>query len=363
MYTLFSNEDWGNRGGAPTYQNYLYSLKGLRSNLERVVHYNRIYPRAVKPNHFLVRLIHSLNIPITMSPQRMVDLISERTEGVGMAMNITSPLNKGRVFSPGILYGHGSQEVLIADSANFRAQDHLDSWEELRPIEFLHHPKTDFGMDLPLGLQNNDETGLCVVKINVPMLAFQYQQWRQREWLFNSDNQRTVMQFISSYPLNNSLYSQLDWAIINRITNTYRGLPTSDSMIKKSYQLTDYSDRIQIAVDQMVHDYKSRKFTMEQLLDSIRLVGVPTALERVRLPKILATRQVKWALMLAREPIMRFLVDWNNDTSNAKNRQQINKARQELVRFKNDNVLRGSLPKKALSYWEGQLDELIKLMS
>lgn len=363
MYSLFSKGEWGNRGGAPTYLNYRYSLKGLRSNLERVVHYNRIYPRAVKPNHFLVRLIHSLNVPMTMDPQRMVDVVSERTEGVGMAMNITSPLNKGRIFHPGVLYGEGSQEILIADSTYFDVREHQDSWEELRPLEFLYHPKTDLGMDLPWGLHNNEESGLSVIRINVPMLAFQYQQWRQREWSFNPENQRTVMQFIASYPLNNLLYSQVDWAILNRIIHTYRGLPCADSQVRKPFQLTDYTDRLQVAVDQMVHDYRTRAFTMEQLLDSIQLLGAPTALERVALPKLLATRQVKWALMMAREPLVRFLVDWNNETGNKKNRAQLIKVRQELIRFHNDNVLRGSVPKKVVPYWEQRFKELIDLTS
>lgn len=361
MYSLFNKMEWGNRGGAPTYLNYRYSLKGLRSNLERIVHYNRIYPRAVRPNHFLVKLIHSLNIPINMAPQRMVDLIGERTEGVGMAMNITSPLNKGRVFSPGVFYGEGSHEILIADSTPVDVRTALEDWESLRPIEFIYHPKTDLGMDVPHGFQNSEERGLCVVRINVPLLALQYQQWRQREWMYNSENQRTVMQFVASYPLNNLLYSQVDWAIINRVIHTYRGQPCTDSNLRKPFQVTDYTDRLQIAVDQMVHDYRTRKFTMEQLLASIDLIGTSDALSRVALPKLLATRQVKWALILAREPITRFLVDWNIQTGNSKNKAQLNTIRIETQRFLNDNVLRGSVPKRAFAYWNQQLVDLVKL--
>ena len=361
MYSLFNKMEWGNWGGAPTYLNYRYSLKGLRSNLERVIHYNRIYPRAVRPNHFLVKLIHSLNIPVSMDPQRMVDLIAERAEGVGMAMNITSPLNKGRIFSPGVFYGEGSQEILIADSTPVDARAVKEEWESLRPIEFVYHPKTDLGMDVPQGFQNSDELGLCVVRINVPLLALQYQQWRQREWMYNSENQRSVMQFVASYPLNNLMYSQVDWAIINRVVNTYRGIGCANSYLRKPFQVTDYTDRLQLAVDQMVHDYRTRKFTMENLLGSIDLIGTPSAMERVALPKLLPTRQVKWALILARTPITRFLVDWNTQTGNRKNKAQLNTIRIETQRFLNDNALRSSVPKRAFEYWNQQLIDLVNL--
>lgn len=363
MYSLFNNMDWGNRGGTPTYRNYRYVLNGLRSNLERVIYYNRIYPRAVKPNHFLVKLIQSLNIPVHMDPQRMVDLMAERTEGVGMAMNITSPLHKGRVFHPGVFYGSGSQEILIADSTPFSVKDNLESWEELRPIEFLYHPKSDLGMDTPIGHQTTSEDGLSVIRINVPMLAFQYQQWRIREWMFNSDNQRTITQFVSSFPLNNLLYSQLDWALINRTINTYRGLPSTTSAIRKPYTLTDYTDRVQIALDQMTYDFRIRKYSMEQLLNSIDLIGVDTALTRVALPTMLVTQQVKWALVLCREPIARFLVEWNKETGNKKNRLQLNAILLETRRFLNDNTLRGSVPRSSYDHWNTRLQELVELTS
>lgn len=361
MYSLFNNMDWGNRGGTPTYRNYRHVINGLKNNLERIVHYNRIYPVAVKPNHFLVKLIQSLNIPVSMDPQRMVDFMGERAEGVGMAMNITSPLHKGRIFHPGVFYGQGSQEILIIDSTPFNASDNMDNWESLRPVEFLYHPKSDLGMDTPMGFQTTSESGLSVIRINVPMLAFQYQQWRIREWMFNSENQRTITQFISSHPLNNLLYSQIDWALINRAVNTYNNKPSTNSTIRKSFTVTDYTDRVQIAMDQMTYDYRTRKYTMEQLLGSLDLVGVENALLRVALPKMLVTQQVKWALMLCREPITRFLVDWNIETGNNKNRTQLNTILLETRRFLNDNTLRGSVNKVSFEYWNRKLNELVDL--
>jgi hypothetical protein len=359
MYTLFNETIWGSSGVTITYPKYEQALKGLRLNLERVVDYNRQYPRATNSNHFLVKLLQSLNVPLSMDVNIYRDRVTEVAEGVGMALNLTSSLYRGRVFSPGVFYGKGSYEIIIAHSEDWDITNIEDEWEDYRPVTFLTHPKTDLGIDLPEGLQNSSETGLSVILVNVPMLACQYKMWRLREWTQNNEAQRTKMQFVASYPLTNALYSQLDLAILNRFQHIYRGESTARSLLRRPFALTDWYPNVDFALDQMSVDFRKRKMSFDQALMWIKGVSNWTLRDAVRIPAMAPTRQVVWALGMARASLVKFLLDWTVETGNDRNKQYANIIQLETSRLLNDSALRGALPPTATKLWEDIFKEIV----
>lgn len=359
MYTLFNETRWGSSGAIITYPKYEQALKGLRISLDRVVRYNREYPRAVNSNHFLVKLLTSLNVPLSMDVNIYRDRVTEVAEGIGMAMNLTSSLYRGRVFSPGVFYGKGSYEIIIAHAEDWDISNIEEEWEDYRPVTFLTHPKTDLGMDLPEGLQNSGETGLSVVLVNVAMLACQYKMWRMREWSRNSEAQRTKMQFVASYPLTNSLYSQLDIAILNRFQHIYRGDNVGTSMLTKPFGLTNWAPNVDFALDQMAVDFRKRKMTFDQALSFIKGVSNWTMRDAVRIPSMAPTRQVTWALGMARAELVNFLLDWSIESRNDRNKLYANTIQLETSRLLNDGALRGALPPRAYKVWEDLFDEIV----
>lgn len=359
MYTLFNETIWGSSGVTITYPKYEQAVKGLRLNLERVVEYNRKYPRATDSNHFLVKLLTSLNVPLSMDVNIYRDRITEVAEGIGMALNLTSSLFRGRVFSPGVFYGKGSYEIIIAHAEDWDISNIEDEWEDYRPVTFLTHPKTDLDIDLPEGSQNSGETGLSVILVNVPMLACQYKMWREREWAQNSEAQRTKMQFVASYPLTNALHSQLDIAILNRFQNTYAGTPVARSLLTRPFGLTDWYHNVDFALEQMATDFRKRKMSFDQALMWIKGVSNWTLRDAVRIPPMAPTRQVVWALGMARARLTKFLLDWTVETGNDRNKQYANIIQLETSRLLNDSALRGALPVTAYKIWEDLFKEIV----
>lgn len=359
MYTLFNETIWGSSGVTITYPKYEQALKGLRLNLERVVEYNRKYPRATNSNHFLVKLLTSLNVPLGMDVNIYRDRVTEVAEGQGMAMNLTSSLSRGRVFSPGVFYGKGSYEIIIAHSEDWDITNIEEEWEDYRPVTFLTHPKADLDIDLPEGQQNSAETGLTVMLVNVPMLACQYRMWRMREWMINSEAQRTKMQFVASYPLTNSLHSQLDIALLNRFQRIYRGDPVGRSLLTRPFALTDWYRQVDFALDQMAVDFCRRKMSFDQALLWIKGVSNWTMRDAVRIPSMAPTRQVTWALGMARASLVKFLLDWTIENNNDRNKAYANVIKLETSRLLNDSALKGALPPLAYKAWEAIFEEII----
>lgn len=359
MYTLFNEPIWGTAGANITFPKYQRAIQGLRQNLEKVIQYNRTYPRAVDSGHFLVRLLQSLNVPLSMDVNIYRDRVEEVAEGVSMAMKLTSSLYRGRVFSPGVFYGEGSYEIVIAHSEDFDLRGIEDNWEDLCPVTFLTHPKTDLGMDAPLGFQNNGEEGLSIVLVNIPMLAVQYRMWRMREWHQNNEAQRTKMQFVSSYPLTNALHSQLDVALLNRFMSIYRGDPVGLSMIRKPYTMTRWEAELDFSLDQYAEDLAKRKYTFDHFLAVFKGVSSWTLRDAIRIPPMVPTRQVTWALAMSRARVVEFLLDWTVEIGNDRNKGYANDIQLETTRLLNDSALKSSLPNWAYPAWENLFKEII----
>lgn len=362
MYRLFNNPTVVSRHPRNTYQKYEYGLRGLHKDLAVVTQYNRTYPRAVKSGHFLVKLIQNLNLNLTLDLMVFRDRVEEVAETVSSVMRMTSSLYKGRMFEPGVFYGPGSKEIIIAHSTDFNLKNIEEEWEDYQPVTFLHHPKTDLHLDTPWGFQNNAEMGLSVVLVNIPMLACQYLMWRRREWLLNSEAQRTTTQFVSSYPLTNSLHSQVDIAILNRLQRVYQGKPVGSSIISRSYTTTDWSSYIDDGLLDLTEDLRSRKLTFDEVLLSIKGVSHKSIREVCMIPEMAPTQQVVWALTLARVELVTFLLEWNKETHSNRNISYLNTIRLDAKRLLNDNTLNNSLPTAEAKAWIAKLENILALV-
>ena len=362
MYSLFNAPVFGGGGPVITFPSYEYALKGIRLDLNKVIKYNRIYPTAVPGNHFLVKLIQNLNLNFTLEPMVYRDRVEETAEAVSMMMNITSSLHKGRMFSPGVFYGKGSNEVIIAHSEDFDLSRLESDWEDYEPIKFLTHPKSDLGIHVPMGHGAVANNNFTVITINIPMLACQYRQWRLRERLLNAEAQRTTTQFVYSYPLTNALRSQLDVALWNRFTTIYNGGLGDDNPEKHSFATTDFTSRTDKAFVAMSVEFHKRKLSFDDALSFIKVVSEPTFREVLRIPAMSPTRQVVWGLVLSRLAVIKFLLTWNATTNNPKNGQYLKTIRLELQRLLNDGALRSSFSAKSAVYLENELYNLLGMV-
>ncbi|MOA31705.1 hypothetical protein D3C78_1528780 [compost metagenome] len=113
------------------------------------------------------------------------------------------------------------------------------------------------------------------------------------------------------------------------------------------------------ALDQMAVDFRKRKMSFDQALMWIKGVSNWTLRDAVRIPSMVPTRQVVWALGMARARLVKFLLDWTVETGNDRNKIYANTIQLETSRLLNDNALRGALPPTAYKVWEDLFKEIV----
>lgn len=323
---------------------FIYVKNGLAEKLLNKVTYWRENPRAVRSNHFLVRLLQSIPVSKYTDDRRFVDNVEDMALDLAMSLRMTSPIYRGEAFEHGPFYGRDSVEVLLAHSEDFDVDKSALRWKKLEPIRFLTHPKTDLDLNVPLGEPTGSETGLSVIAINIPMLAFQYKKWWEEELKVRPENPRTVMQFVRMYALPNTLYSQLDIAMFNRQVAIFREQKVISGTSKDPFFTIDYSEKFDAVAEQLFSNLTGRKLYFDEMLDNLLTVAYDSAFEYIRLPEFARTRQVIWALTLARLPYFSYLLELNYRTGSRMNRQELNNLRRFMRRLKMDRDIESALP-------------------
>lgn len=358
MLNLFNEQSPTIRGNI-VLPEFIYVKNGLYANLLKMVSYYRENPRSVDSSHFLVRLLQSITVPLSMMDLRYVDLVSDLADDLSMSLQMTSPGYYGKAFKDGVFYGRGFTEVLISTSEFFDVEDAAANWEDLEPIRVLAHPKTDLNLDLPNGRSTGSEVGHAVLAINIPLLALQYKKFREREHQLELEHQRTVMQFLCMYPLPNLLYSHLDIAIFNRLHTFFKGGETMVSMRRSPLFIHDHSTRLDIYLNKLLRILERRDLYFDAMLTSIPLVSSVSLRDVVRLPRIPLTRQVLWSLIMARIPYISFLLQLNFNSGSNRNRKDLVLIDREIKRLIHDRGLQQGLTrenyKEVMDSLEGEI--------
>lgn len=345
MHTLFNLMSSLGQGvlKAPEW-NYVRS--GLQRNITTVLRYYRRNPTAVMSNHFLVKLLHTISFPLSYSLDRYYNNVDAASFNVAAALKITTSTNSGHVFD-GVFYGPGNKEIIIGNDESFDPQQADANWQNLCPVRVLRHPRTDLGLNILDGVHSAVETGLCVISINIAMLAIQYRAFRINEAETNGvagESELSVMQFVRMYVLPNMLFSHLDVAVFNRITALQEGAPFGVPPKQHSFYLTDYSERVTAVQKQLLSNLTKQSHDFATTLRSIPVVFKDDLGEVMSLPDIAPTRQVLWALVIAQLPLIDFLIRVSKESPGTRNRAEINRILKNVAAYKSDNLMRSMLP-------------------
>lgn len=337
---------------------WMYLKPALERNIEAVITYYRKSPFAVKSQHLLVRLLHTITTPKSQELLRYYDNVEASALNIAQTLGFTSAISKGKIWN-GIFYGPGNPEVLIADTTPFNPIEADLNWENLEPIQVLRHSRSDLNMNIPNGIKSSDEVGLAIIVINIPLLAIQYRAFRREEnrqaFLTNS-NERSIMQFLHMYPLTNMVRSHMDYVMFNRINNLAHGYPIGEASIKHPFFLIDYSQELNQFHE---HTLQTLNDTAKGFYDTLR--SVPTVSEEnlayvMKLPDIAGTRQVIWALILARLPALNFLF-WSAKTGpNTKNAMEVNSIKRRLLQLRTENLLHSVLGNYPSLYMDVEME-------
>lgn len=345
MHALFRINREINQGLA-SFPVWEWLSRGLKQNLKNTTSFYRRFPGRVDGSHFLIKLIYSMAVGRNQPLDRFYATAQARALAVSQALRMTSSISRGEIFN-GVFYGDGVKEILIAHDAAFDYEAAAANWRELRPIEVLHHPKSDLMLNVPDGTTNSAEEGVAVIAVNVPMLVLQYREYQRYEdaiALAAGDSPRGVTHYIYSYALTNMLFSHLDVAIFNRLYNLRNGIPLGESRHKHSFLLQDYTAKLtEVQLSQLrALERNPRKF--DAMMKMIPLVTAKDLSELASLPDMAPTRQVVWALATSRLQLLSFLFEASPDEVRQRNAMEVNRIVRTFELFEMDLALQAKLP-------------------
>lgn len=320
--------------------NYLHD--GLRRNLELVISYYRTHSMAVESDHFLVRLLQSITVPQSLNTERYVDNVDQMALNLSMALKMTSSIYRGQVFN-GVFYGPECQEVLIAHNEAFNPFEAEKDWRNQIPVTVLRHPITDLGLRLPDGNDNSTDSGIAVILINIPLLALMYRCFRKHEEFLQEtegENQRSVMQFVHMHVLPNMMLSHLDTVLFNRIHALAKGAPLGEVRRAHSFQLIDYSERLNTAQKAMLDVLEKNSKDFRAILQEVPLICDDSLDQLMVVPKLAPTQQVVWGLSIARLPALDFLFRVSKGGANIRNRKEVQYVLRSVRMYRRNSMMK-----------------------
>jgi hypothetical protein len=341
-------------------QNWNTVSAGLRRNIETVTNYYHDNPMAVQGDHFLVRLLGTLDIPLALNIYRFYDYLSYSSLDLSMALKMTSSIYKGSVFN-GVFYGPGTTEVLIAHSEDFDPVDAERNWETLKPIRVLRHPRSDLMMNILDGSHTSRETGFAVIAINIPMLAIQFRAFLKREEEIaekTGDSTYSVLHYVRMYALPSMIESHLDYVLFNRINNLLNGRDNHRSLKKHSFVIPDYSDRLDAIQMVILRNLAHVGKTFTGILRNVPALSRKDMDQVMLVPDMALTRQVLWALSVSRFPAIDFMLTASRERPDTRNGQEINRLLQALRNIKTSNLITSVLPSQISDLLQDEMDTI-----
>ena len=317
----------------------------LRRNLNEVIDFYRTHSMAVKSEHFLVRVLQSIDVPHSLSTERYMENVNRMCLKFSMAMKMTSSIYRGQVFD-GVFYGEGSQEILVAFQSDHRADtlDAIDDRRQVVPIRVLRHPCTSLNLQLPDGNDRLTRPDFSVFLIDLPLLAWQYRQFRLEEAKRQQEeggNQRSTMQFIHMVVLPNMLDSHLDIAIFNRYRYYQQGWELEPEIeALHSFQVLEYNQAVDSYIRNELDSLTKTTRDFSSILHSIPLVSAETLQEAMQIPDLPPTQQVMWAVSIARLPLILFLFTFNQHNPQQKNGGEVNSILRNIRFYQRNSIMK-----------------------
>jgi hypothetical protein len=323
--------------------NYVHD--GLRRNLGTVIRYYRRHTMAVASDHFLVRILQSIDVPQSQNVERYYDNVDAMSMNLSMALKMTSSIYRGQMFK-GVFYGPNCPEILVAKTTLLDPYDAHRNWEHLAPVQVLRHPITDLALNLADGHRNSTDEGIAVMTIDIPMLALQYRAFRLNEIALTQggDSQRSAMQFVHMYVLPNMLVSHLDYVLFNRLNALKKDAPLGEALKNHPFHLIDYAPKLNgCQLDQIAILERNTK-NFRGIMQQVPMVSEPSMDEVMHVPPMAPTQQVVWALSIARLPALDFLFSVTKDGANTRNKQEVQEVLRDVRSYRRNSMMKTLSP-------------------
>lgn len=311
-------------------------------DVDRVMQYYRHGSFYVPNTHLLVRLINTIGTPLSYDLDYYYEVTLARALFSANSLKLTSSIAYGN-WHVGVFY-QGCPELIIVHTGEDSPYELMKDWENLQPVKVLESPVSNMDYLVPDGGRNSSERGLAVISIDLAMLMVMYKGYMDRQsarLATGEESAGTTKHFVARYLLPNMLKSQTDLALFNRIYNLEMGAPMGVAIKKHPFHISDYTHQLDknltIFLDRIRNTGRDYENYIEQLprFFSDNPLGMPDMAD---------TRQVWWALFLARKRQIEFLIDVGAVKGIQMNRAEINKLQKTIRQFKTDRIYEKVLP-------------------
>jgi hypothetical protein len=341
VHSLFTETRRHYGGGikAPRYDDV---KKRIVQDIDEVINYYRGSAFAVQTQHLLCRLIQTTGVPLYYEPDRYYDVAVARHLHIANNFRLTSAISAGDIHQ-GVFY-HGCPEILLAahqyDIRNIHA---IEDWRAIEAIKVLTTPVSNLNHLLPDGNPGNEERGLAVIQIDIPLLMLQWRGFQSLQLSRIEDGKQglTAAHFVAQYVLPNMLKSQVEHVILNRLINLHDGAPMGRATRRHPFRIHDVDALLDRGLEELLKRFSSLPMDYEVLLSQVPVVFHDRPW---MLPDVAPTRQVWWALFAARARLMEFLWEVGGPETRRRNQTLLADLKIDLKAFRSDNTLRQRLP-------------------
>jgi hypothetical protein len=305
--------------------------------LQTVIRYYQSRVKNLDSQHLLLRILTTGTVSHELPLDRFMDIVTARAPYIAKHFMLTADTQVGKIH-PGTFYGPGVSEVLMYREEYFNPYAVAD-WTALRSVQVLDHPITDLEMLLPCGRRQSTAEGLAVITIDIPMLLYQFRRWTIHQ--VRSGMTDAPSTFIMQYILPQMLWSHLDIVISNRMIALHHGAPMSSPLFRHPFRIVKYEAKLDRMLQVVLNIFHRSKYQYLTYLANVPSITAPYPL---LMPDLGQTYQVRWAEILARLKVMRWLIDLSSAHPASANRVYINHLQKDLKVITASHVLERVLP-------------------
>ena len=335
---------------------------GLRRNLRAMLQHYRHASYSVASDHLLVRFLQSINVPLSLNNERYYSNILVNALPTANAVGMTTPFGTGKLFS-GVFFNKSVQEVVVAFDETFKVEHVIADWQNATPVRVLRHPYSQLHLQVPNGRFQSTLGGIAIIAVNVSLLAVMYRAFVDSEQLKQRANpeyvQRNLMQFMHMFVLPNMLESYLDYALFNRFEEISRNTWSFKNAPAGVIHLPSYESQV-ASIFTRLNDILSRSsYSAPATLAAIPAASVSDMRRVMFVPDVAPTRPILWSMILARLPMLLFLVRSARKDQRVRNQVGLEDIQTTLRKLKNQRVLDSTLPKELYQSTMDAIDEIL----
>ncbi len=362
MFSLFENND---RRLTPIQSHDLfpewdYVKRNLIMNVFEVLERLHNRPSTINKAHPIVNYLMNIGFSLNTDLDTYMRMTEERSFYLTFTEGFTSSSSYGRIFD-GIFYGRGVKELIIVDDSDFDYKKHLKNWKFIAPLQVLLSDISDFDYLTPDGYDNWQlGNNLAVFSLNLKKLLFVYYMWfKENKEKYNAGKDEMLLgthHLLKMIILPNTLFSQIDMIVWNRLRNYFYGMPMSKPLRRLPFTVKDLTKRVDSSLLRMIKILTQTTYTYETLLNSIPAVVQPNMYDFLQMPDLALTRQVNWSFAVSRASIFKFIIELGGQADITMNRELLVKARININLLRTEHVLKHRLPDNIYEDIEEDLD-------